>query len=99
MATRNTPVLERIIQILHHPAPQEALAALEAAFTDELLLVAGNTQLVAAFAQHLRLRISTPEQSTVLDYIAHEALVAVSIDTVEQAINTLFPGRFIEPGG
>ena len=36
--------------------------------------------------------------SAVLDYISEKAMVGISLDMVEEAINELFPGRFIEPG-
>jgi hypothetical protein len=97
MATRNTPVLERIIAVLQLPSPEQALARLEEHFADTLLIVAGTTSKVAEFAQELRLRITPPERETVLDYLSRRKLLCMSIDTVEEAINRLFPGRFIEP--
>lgn len=97
MPTRNTPVLENIVKTLGDTAPQDALAKLEAHFHDQLLIVAGDTAHVADFAEQLRLAITSPEASTVLDHIAREGVVGMSIEHVEEAINTLFPDRFIEP--
>ena len=97
MPTRNTVVLGRIVKALGESAPHDALAKLEADFHDQLLMVVGDTAHVADFAEQLRLAITTPEESTVLDHIAREGLVGMSIDHVEEAINKLFPDRFIEP--
>ena len=97
MPTRNTVVLETIVKALGEKAPQDALAKLEAHFHDQLLTVVGDTAHVADFAEQLRLAITTPEESIVLDHIAREGMVGMSIDHVEEAINTLFPDRFIEP--
>ena len=97
MPTRNTPVLEIIVKALGETAPRDALAKLEADFHDQLLMVVGDTAHVADFAEHLRLAITSPEASTVLDHIAREGVVGMSIEHVEEAINTLFPDRFIEP--
>ena len=97
MPTRNTPVLETIVKALGDTAPHDALTKLEAHFHDQLLIVAGDTAHVADFAEQLRLAITTPEESIVLDHIAREGMVGMSIDHVEEAINALFPDRFIEP--
>jgi hypothetical protein len=99
MPSRNTGILTIIIENLGALVinPADALARLESRFNDQLLIVAGDTQQVASFAEELRLAISTPESATVLDYIGTEALAGVTIEHVEEAINTLFPGRFIEP--
>ena len=96
MPTRNTPVLERIVKALGESAPH-ALAKLEAEFHDQLLMIVGDSAHVADFAEQLRLAITTPEISTVLDHIAREGTIGMSIDHVEDAINKLFPDRFIEP--
>ncbi len=96
MPTRNTPVLELIVNVLGDTAPH-TLAKLEAHFHDQLLTIVGDTAHVADFAEQLRLAITTPETSIVLDHIAREGMVGMSIDHVEEAINTLFPDRFIEP--
>lgn len=97
MPTRNTVVLELIVKVLGDSAPPDSLEKLEAAFHDQLLTVVGDTAHVADFAEQLRLAITAEEQSTVLDHIAREGMVGMSIDHVEEAINTLFPDRFIEP--
>ena len=97
MPTRNTVVLEQIVQALGDEAPQDALERLEAHFHDQLLMIVGDTAHVADFAEQLRLAITTPEESIVLDHIAREGMIGMSIDHVNDAINTLFPDRFIEP--
>jgi hypothetical protein len=97
MPTRNTVVLERIVKTLGDTAPQHALAKLEADFHDQLLMIVGDTAHVADFAEQLRLAITTPEESIVLDHIAREGMVSMSIDHVNDAINALFTDRFIEP--
>ena len=91
MPTRNTPVLERIIKALGITA-QHSLARLEEAFKDSLIVVAGDVKTVARDAEKLRLAITTEECAVVLDYLD----VEISIDT-EEAINSLFPDRFVEP--
>ena len=100
MPTRNTPVLQQIIQALGDliPAPAEALARLEEHFESDLLIVAGTTSQVAAHAETLRLAITTSECALVLDYIGHEAMAGITLDHTETAINTLLGDRFIEPG-
>ena len=92
MPTRNTVVLKRIVEALGIDAPHNALTRLEAHFQTELLTVA-SAQQIAGHAEQLRLAITESECAVVLDHIAHE----ITIDQVEEAINTLFPGRFIEP--
>ena len=94
MPTRNTPVLERIVKALGDTAPH-TLARLEDEFKDTLLVVAGDIQTVAQQAEHLRLAITTDECSQVLVHLAPE--IRISLDQAEEAINTLFPDRFIEP--
>ena len=97
MPSRNTGILTIIIESLGALVinPADALARLENRFKDQLLIVAGDTQQVVRFAEELRLAITTPESATVLDYIG--PLAGITIENVEEAINTLFPGRFIEP--
>jgi hypothetical protein len=63
---------------------------------DSLLIVACTTQTVAKHAEQLRLAITTPECAIALDYIGSKAMAGITIDHVEDAINTLFPGRLIE---
>ena len=93
MPTRNTPLLERIVKALGESAPSDALARLEDEFKDSLLVVAGDVNTVARDAEKLRLAITTEECSVVLDHLD----VEITIDQVEEAINSLFPDRFVEP--
>ena len=95
MPTRNTPALQQIIEALGDSVPPDALARLEDHFKDSLLVVAGDTSQVAAHAETLRLAISTSECGLVLDHLAPQ--VRISLDQTEDAINTLFDDRFIEP--
>ena len=99
MPSRNTEVLQQIITALDGllTSTPHALARLEIRFKDSLLIVAGNEQQVAEYAEQLRLAIIENERGPVLDYIREKALVAVTIDHVEDAINALFPDRFVEP--
>lgn len=97
MATRNTRVLKRIVKALGIKPQNQALAVLETAFANELLLVAGNTEEVAALAEQLRFRITPPERLTVLDYLARRRLLRMNIDDVEAALTARFEDRFIEP--
>lgn len=92
MPTRNTPVLKQIVEDLDISSPQ-ALARVEDRFKDSLLVVAGDTKLIAQQAEELRLAITTDECGQVLDHLAPQ----ISLDQTEEAINTLFPDRFIEP--
>ena len=94
MPTRNTAVLKQIVDVLEISSPH-ALARLEQVFRDSLLIVAGDINLVATHAEQLRLAITTTECSQVLDHLAPHA--RISLDQTEEAINTLFPDRFIEP--
>ena len=96
MPTRNTSVLNQIIEALGDSSP-DALARLEEYFKDSLLIVAGDIQTVAAHAEKLRLAVITSECGQVLDFIAQRQIARISIDQVEDAINTLFEDRFIEP--
>jgi hypothetical protein len=95
MTTRNTPVLQQLIEVLGDSAKSDALARLEDHFKDSLLVVAGDINLVADQAEKLRLAIITSECGLVLDHLAPH--VRISLDQTEDAINTLFDDRFIEP--
>ena len=97
--TRNTPVLTQIIETLGDLliSSPHALARLERQFQDSLILVAGDVQTVADLAEKLRLAVITTECGLVLDFIAQRQIARISIDHVEDAINTLFEDRFIEP--
>jgi hypothetical protein len=99
MSSRNTEVLQQIIQTLDGllTSRPHALARLEIFFKDSLLIVAGNETDVAQHAEHLRLAIIENERGPLLDYIEEHRLAHITIDHVEEAINTLFPGRFVEP--
>ena len=93
MPTRNTIVLERIINTLGDTAPHDALAKREREFESSLLVVAGDTKDIARDAEKLRPAITTEECSVVLDHLD----VEITIDDTEEAINSLFPDRFVEP--
>ena len=99
MPTRNTPVLNQIIEALGDLliSSPHALARLERHFENSLIVVAGDVQTVAEHAEKLRLAVITSECGVVLDFIAQRKNARISIDHVEDAINTLFEDRFIEP--
>ena len=99
MPSRNTEVLKQIIQALDGLLVSEphALQRLENVFKSSLLVVAGTESDVAHHAEHLRLAIIDEERGPVLDYIQQHGLAHITIDQVEDAINALFPDRFIEP--
>ena len=92
MPTRNTAELERIVKALGKSAPH-TLTRLEDEFKNSLLVVAGDTNTVARDAEKLRLAITKKECAVVLDHMD----VEISIDDTEEAINSLFPDRFVEP--
>lgn len=99
MPTRNTAVLTQMVDALGDlvlSAPH-ALAKLEHRFKDTLIINAGDVTDVARHAEKLRLFITDDERAVVLDYIARSNVVNVTIDHVEDAINTLFEDRFQEP--
>lgn len=62
-----------------------------------LLMDVGNVTTVGSYAEQLRLHITREECSTVLDYVAEQKLVLINTDVVEDAINSSFDDRFIEP--
>lgn len=97
MPTRNTPVLQSIIETrgVQIARPEEALATLEERFKHSLLVVAGDIQTIAQHAEALRLAITTAECASVLDHLAPH--IRITIEQAEESINTLFPDRFIEP--
>ena len=97
--TRNTPVLSQVIEALDGLliSSPHALARLERHFENSLLVVAGDVQTVAAHAEKLRLAVITTECGLVLDHIERTHVAEITIDHVEDAINTLFEDRFIEP--
>ena len=96
MPSRNTEVLNQILQTLEIEDPH-ALARLENHFKRSLLVLAGNETDVAQYAEELRLAIIEEERGPVLDYIQQHGLCNITIDQIEDAINALFPDRFIEP--
>ena len=51
------------------------------------------SKMLCGVAKHLRLAITTGECAVVLDGLAPH----ITIDQTEEAINALFPDRFIEP--
>jgi hypothetical protein len=93
MPTRNTVVLQRIVEVLGDTAPHDALARLEQEFESSLLIVAGDLNDVARHAEKLRLAITEPERAKVLDYIGRSHAAEITKD----ATHTLFEDRFIEP--
>jgi hypothetical protein len=86
---------EQIVETLADRATPNSLERLEEHFKDSLLVVAGTTQAVATHAEELRLAITTHECGQVLDHLAPQ--IRITIEQTDEAINTLFPGRFIEP--
>lgn len=99
MPSRNTEVIQQIIQTLDGllTSSPYALARLEIYFKDSLLLVAGDESDVSQYAEDLRLAIIEKERGPVLDYIQEHQLARITIDEVEEAINALYPNRFVEP--
>lgn len=96
MATRNTPLLGEIVEVLRLGEP--ALAQLEEHFRYRYVLNAGGVEDVASFAATLRLEITAGECQRVLDQIAEKALVGVTLDQVEESVFELLGNRFLEPG-
>ncbi len=96
---RNTALLKEIVITLDTELddPEYALDQLESHFHDALLVNAGTVFTVGEYAKQLRLNITEDECSTVLDHMAEQKMVAISIDDVETVINELFEDRFIEP--
>ena len=99
MSTRNTAVLCKIVDLLYVGVDEQAAALnrLEHHFRDRLLVDVGNVNTVGAYAEQLRLNITEDERSVVLEYIAETQMVMITVEHVEDAINALFEGRFIEP--
>lgn len=96
MPTRNTPVFNQIIEALGDLliSSPHALARLERHFECFLIVVGGDINLVAHHAEQLRLAITTDECGLVLDHLARQ--IRITMNQTENAINTLFKGRFIE---
>ena len=97
---RNTALLKEIVTVLDAELDdvEHAVNQLENHFYDTLLVNAGNVTDVGIYAEQLRLHISQEERFMVLDYVADQKLVSVTIDIVETAINDLLGwDRFVEP--
>jgi len=93
---RNTNILEEIVNVLH--LPHDALVHLERHFDHRLIIDAGKVDNIEAHAKTLRLRVEKDERPLVLDYIATQGMVSITIDHVEEAINSLLgEDRFQEP--
>jgi hypothetical protein len=93
---RNTQILEEIVKVL--ALSPEHLAQLERYFEDRLILDVGNVNTVSTHAKQLWLRVEEEELPLVLDYIASEGMVGITVDVVEDAVNQLLgQDRFIEP--
>jgi len=97
--SRNTPALTQIVQALTYSTPvkEVAIRLLEEHFENDLLIIAGNIQTVETAAKELRLAITKEECAQVLDYIAQQTMVGITIEQVEIAAYALFGNRFIEP--
>jgi len=91
---RNQAIIDEIVYVLND---QIAERILRDNFKHRLILDVGNVDDVAGFAKDLRLHITPEECSQVLDHIAEKAMVGITIENVDEAINALFPNRFIEP--
>jgi len=94
MTIRKTTVLKQLITALVNTASSHALYWLENEFKACLLVVAGDLNTVGAHAEQLRAAVTTDECAVVLD---HLSVQQVTIEQVEEAINSLFPQRFVEP--
>ena len=97
---RNHTLIEQVVKALGTLVTDEqaAVKVLAHHFQHHLIVNVGNVQHIAAFAKHLRMRVTDDECGDVLDYIAQESLVGLTIDHVETAINERFgEDRFIEP--
>jgi hypothetical protein len=93
---RNTQILEEIINVLH--LSNISLEVLEEHFQDRLILDVGSVSVIEVHAKQLRLRVEKEELALVLDYIAQNGIVSITIDAVEEAVNSLLgEDRFIEP--
>ena len=81
MSTRNTPVLQEIVDVLFTELDEQATALnrLEHHFHDRLVVDVGNVATVGEYAEQLRLRITEDERATVLDYIAEQKIVTITI--------------------
>ena len=94
MVDRNQSLIEEIVYVLNDSVAERILLD---HFKHRLILDVGSVDVVTEFAKDLRLNITKEECSQVLDHIAAKAMVGISIENVDEAINTLFNNRFIEP--
>ena len=94
MADRNQSIVEEIAYVLNDSYAENILIN---NFKLRLIVDAGSVDDVAQYAEKLRLKITEAECSQVLDHIAEKAMVSITIENVDEAINTLFKHRFIEP--
>ena len=97
---RNHTLIEQVVKALGTLVTDEqaAVRVLELHFQHHLIVNIGSVEHVAQFAKHLRLQVTPEECGEVLDYIAQEHLLGLTIDQVETAINERFgEDRFIEP--
>jgi len=97
---RNHTLIEQVVKALGTLVTDEqaAVRVLELHFQHHLIVNIGSVEHVAQFAKHLRLQVTPEECGEVLDYIAQESLVGITIDQVETTINERFgEDRFIEP--
>jgi len=97
---RNHQLIEQVVKALGNIVTDEqaAVKVLELHFQRHLIVNVGSVEHVAQFAQALRLHVTSEECGEVLDYIAQEHLVGLTIDHVETGINERFgEERFIEP--
>ena len=100
MSTRNSKVLQEIVDVLFTELDEQAMALnrLEGHFQHRLLADVGDIDIVGEYAKELRLNITADKRPAVLDYIAEQKMVVVTIDIVEGVINSLLGwDRFIEP--
>lgn len=95
---RNTALLIEVIHTLSTELDDTAYALdqLENHFQHRLLVDVGNVTTVAEYAEQLRLRIREDERFTVLNYIAEQKMVVVTIDHIKTVIWDVFGNRLIE---
>ena len=93
---RNTQMLEEIVKVVS--LSPEHLVHLEHHFDHRLIVDVGNVDIIATHANQLRLRVEEKEFPLVPDYIAQKGMVGITVDVVEEAVNSLLgEDRFIEP--
>ena len=95
MPHRNQPIISEIVDVINITREQEQ--HLLEHFNHRLIIDAGSVQLVAAYAETLRLAITEEECSQVLDVIGLKQMTVLTMEQVDEVVNELFPDRFIEP--